>query len=52
MVWPHHDLRGPHLQWLLCIPPRKLGHSGLCHELHTIDVRSDLVLRRELLDEE
>jgi len=52
MVWPRHDRSNPSLQWLLCIPPRKLGHGELRHELHTFDVRSDLVRRRKFRDEE
>ena len=52
MVWPRHDFHNPPPQWLLCIPPRELGHSGLRDELHTIDICSDIVWRREFRDEE
>ena len=52
VVWPRHNLSNPSPQWLLRIPPRELGHGGLRDELHTIDICSDIVWRREFRDEE
>lgn len=52
MVRHRHHRGNPFIQWLLCVPPRELGHGGFRHELHSFDVRSDLVRRREFRDEE
>ena len=52
MVRNHCDHSDPYLQWILCIPPGKLGYGGLRHELHPLDVRSDLVRRRQFRVEE
>ena len=52
MVRSHRDLPDPPPQRLLRLPSGQLGHGDLHHLLHPVDVRPDLVRRREFRDEE